>query len=226
MPAKAKAARALKIPKAAKDATLLEKADVAVARAAAPYSETPLVRAISQIGKLGDQPPMRLLSGLTLAAGLLSGNGRLARAGLRMAAAHELATLGKNFVKHRIDRTRPQVLTREGRYKMQPGDHEAKEETSFPSGHSAGAVAVGRAFARDFPEHKALAHGGAAAIALAQIPRCTHYPTDVAVGIAIGAAAEALVSAILPHEAGDRSEVGDFGILNKVNQKNSSKRRF
>jgi hypothetical protein len=31
------------------------------------------------------------------------------------------------------------------------------------------------------------------ALALAQIPRCAHYPTDVAAGLAIGLAAEAAV---------------------------------
>jgi hypothetical protein len=34
-----------------------------------------------------------------------------------------------------------------------------------------------------------------AALSLAQIPRCAHYPTDVGAGIAIGLASEALVDA-------------------------------
>ena len=80
-------------------------------------------------------------------------------------------------------------------HKMRPGDNEAKEETSFPSGHSAGAASAARAFVREFPEHKAAAYAVAGGVALAQIPRCAHYPTDVGAGIAIGLASEALVDA-------------------------------
>ena len=195
---KSEARKALKVPKAAASASPLEKADVAVARAAAPYEDRPVVRALSLVGKLGDQPPMRVLSGAVLAAGLLGADRRLAMAGVRMLAAHTVATVAKDFVKKRVDRTRPKLLTREGRYRMEPGDHQSKEETSFPSGHSAGAVAVARAFARDYLEYSVLAHGAAAAVALAQIPRCAHFPTDVGVGIAIGVAAESLVGRMLP----------------------------
>ena len=73
------------------------------------------------------------------------------------------------------------------------GRNTSKEETSFPSGHSAGAAAVARAFARDYPEHAAPAYAAAGALALAQIPRCAHYPTDVGAGLALGLAAEAVV---------------------------------
>jgi membrane-associated phospholipid phosphatase len=36
--------------------------------------------------------------------------------------------------------------------------------------------------------------GAAALIALSQIPRCAHYPTDVAAGLVLGLASEALVN--------------------------------
>ncbi|HYD37393.1 MAG TPA: phosphatase PAP2 family protein, partial [Allosphingosinicella sp.] len=130
----------------------------------------------------------------TIAAGLAGGDRRLARAGLRMLAAHTLATLAKDFVKNRVDRTRPRSKGKPGKdHVPRPGRRTAKEETSFPSGHSAGAAAVARAFARDYPEHGAPAYAAASALALAQIPRCAHYPTDVAAGVAIGLAAEAVV---------------------------------
>ncbi len=48
---------------------------------------------------------------------------------------------------------------------------------------------------REYPEHAAPAYAAAAGVALAQIPRCAHYPTDVGAGLAIGAAAEAVVDA-------------------------------
>jgi membrane-associated phospholipid phosphatase len=182
-----------KVPAAAKNTTALEKGDTRVTKAVAPYRESWPVRALTAVGKLGDQPPMLAISSAVLGAGLVRGDRRMLRAGARMVAAHVIATAAKNFVKHRVDRTRPHVLVEEGRYKMEPGRNEAKEETSFPSGHTAGAVAVARAFARDYPEHSRAAYAAAGAIALAQIPRCAHYPSDVAAGAAIGLAAEGLV---------------------------------
>jgi membrane-associated phospholipid phosphatase len=170
-------------------------ADAAAAEAALPYQGSPAMRALGHFATLGDQPPLRTLCAAVIAAGLAGGNRRLARAGLRMLVAHTLATAAKDFVKHRIDRTRPRSKGAKGKdHVPRPGRHTAKEETSFPSGHSAGAAAVARAFARDYPEHSAPAYAAAGALALAQIPRCAHYPTDVGAGLAIGVAAEAAVA--------------------------------
>jgi membrane-associated phospholipid phosphatase len=169
-------------------------ADAAAAEAALPYQGSPAMEALGRFAALGDQPPLRTLCAATIAAGLAGGDRRLARAGLRMLLAHTLATLAKDFVKHRVDRTRPRSTGGKGKaQRPRPGRHTAKEETSFPSGHSAGAAAVARAFARDYPEHAAPAYAAAGALALAQIPRCAHYPTDVGAGLALGLAAEAVV---------------------------------
>ncbi|MBV8685473.1 MAG: phosphatase PAP2 family protein [Alphaproteobacteria bacterium] len=146
------------------------------------------------VADLGDQPAMRILCGAVIAAGIVAGDRRLASAGVRMLAAHTLATLAKDAVKRRVDRTRPRSTAKPGKdHRPAPGGSEAKEETSFPSGHSAGAVAVGRALARDYPALAAPAYGTAALLALVQIPRRAHYPSDVAAGAAIGLAAEAVV---------------------------------
>jgi undecaprenyl-diphosphatase len=187
-------------PTAAAGASAPEKADVAVTEAVAPYADSLPVRLLSTFSKLGDQPPMLALSGAVLGAGLLRGDARMARAGGRMIAAHLLATAAKNMIKRRIDRTRPGVLVEEGRYRMKPGKNRAKAVTSFPSGHSAGAIAVAAAFAQEYPEHRAAAYAAAGAIAIAQIPRCAHYPTDVAAGTAIG-----LLSALAAGSAIDRA---------------------
>jgi membrane-associated phospholipid phosphatase len=177
--------------------TLLD-ADAAAAGAVLPHQETWPVRALGLVADLGDQPPMRVLCGAVIAAGLAGGDRRLAMTGVRMLAAHTLATLAKDFVKRRVDRTRPRSKGRPGKdHRPSPGRSEAKEETSFPSGHAAGAVAVARAFARDYPEHAGAAYAAAGALALAQIPRCAHYPTDVGAGVAIGVAAEAAVDAAI-----------------------------
>jgi membrane-associated phospholipid phosphatase len=174
------------------------KADKAAHEAVGPYRETPVVEALSWYAKWGDQPPMLTLSSSVLAFGLLRGDSRMTRAGGRMIAAHLLATGAKNFIKHRIDRTRPRSATGEHGHKPQAGRDESKEETSFPSGHSAGAVAVAKAFAREYPELQTPALGAAGLIAAAQIPRCAHYPTDVGAGVALGLAAESIVDRIWP----------------------------
>lgn len=174
----------------------LQDVDATAADAAEEYRETPVVRAISLLSEMGDQPQLRSLSAAAILGGLVAGDARLTRAGIRMLAAHELATFVKNVVKRRIDRTRPRSREEaEDAHKIRPGDDQSKEETSFPSGHSAGAASVARAFAREFPEYPAPAYAAGGAVALAQIPRCAHYPTDVGAGIAIGVAAEAAVDA-------------------------------
>jgi len=169
-------------------------ADTAVAAKMRRQRRSPLVQALDFVADLGDQPQMRILCGSVIAVGLIGGDRRLAKTGLRMLAAHTLATIVKDVVKKRVDRTRPRSASKPGKdAKPRPGRHTAKEETSFPSGHSAGAAAVARAFARDYPEHALPAYGAAAVLALAQIPRCAHYPTDVGAGLAIGVAAEKAV---------------------------------
>jgi membrane-associated phospholipid phosphatase len=176
----------------------LMKVDKVAHDAVKPYRETLPVEALSWYSKLGDQPQMLTLSGGVLGLGLVRGDRRMARAGVRMILAHLLATGAKNFVKRRIDRSRPRSAQGQDGHKPRPGRTDTKEETSFPSGHSAGAIAVARAFAREYPDQAAPALGAAGAIASAQIPRCAHYPTDVGAGLAIGWAAEAAVGALWP----------------------------
>jgi membrane-associated phospholipid phosphatase len=177
----------------------LVRLDARVVEAIAPYSKSAPVRAIAFVSKAGDQPPLLGLCAGVVLGGLAGRDRRLVLAGVRMGAAHLLATAVKNFVKARIDRTRPRTAVGTGSAKgMKPGRSDDKEETSFPSGHSAGAAAVARAFARDFPEASGGAHAAAGLLALAQVPRCAHYPSDVGVGLAIGVAAEVAISALLP----------------------------
>jgi len=177
-------------------AEAVQEADAAVADAVEPVRMAPPVKLLSTLSEIGDQPQIRALSAALFAAGLLRGDRRLVRAGVRMLASHELATTLKNFVKHRVDRTRPRSRDdAEDAHEMQPGDNHAKEETSFPSGHSAGAASAARAFARELPDYASAAYGVAAGVALAQIPRCAHYPSDVGAGIMIGIASELAVDA-------------------------------
>ena len=169
-------------------------ADAAVVRAAQPFKDH---RLLETLADLGDQPQLRILCGAIVALGLARGDRRLAATGLKMLAAHSVATWTKDFVKHRVDRTRPRSLddpqSPGGDHQPEAGRSEAKEDSSFPSGHAAGAAAVARALARNQPGLAPAAYLGGAVLASAQIPRCAHYPTDVGAGVLIGLAAEAAV---------------------------------
>ena len=110
----------------------------------------------------------------------------------------ELATSAKSAMKSVIDRTRPE---RGEDPELWSGDSDAHGDNFFPSGHSAGAVAVAQAFARSYPEHAAPARAAALAIAAVQLPRRTHCLGDVVagtvIGLAAGPASEALIEATL-----------------------------
>jgi membrane-associated phospholipid phosphatase len=177
--------------------------DAKVVRAAAARPGTIREKIVSPIGKLGDQPELRTLSSIVIAGGLLTSNRRLVRAGIRMLLAHELATLGKNLVKDEFDRTRPHSARSEHQRKVKPGRNSAKSETSFPSGHSAGATAVARAFGREYPDLGTPALGAAATVAAMQVPRVNHYPSDVAAGMLLGFVSGAIAGAVVPELDGD-----------------------
>ncbi|MEH3106177.1 MAG: phosphatase PAP2 family protein [Sphingomonas fennica] len=179
------------------DATPIEQADAAAVEVAADARRTLPVRVAGALSELADQPPLFTFAGVVLAGGLLAGEARLAKAGARMIAAAGLATLAKTAVKRRVDRTRPYRLVDDNEYRMEPGETPTHALNSFPSGHTAGAVAAARAYARAFPGHAVPAAAAAALVAIVQIPRCRHYPSDVAAGALIGLAAEALVDAAI-----------------------------
>ena len=178
----------------------LAAAEVKAARAVAPSRKKPAML-VEAVGQLGDQPELRTVSGQVLAAGLLSVNHRLIRAGVRMLLAHEIATLAKDLIKEQIDRTRPHSATTHSERAVKQGRHTAKTKTSFPSGHSAGAVAVARAFGREYPQLQAPALAAAAVVAGMQVPRLNHYPTDVAAGMLLGVASEAVANLVVGDDA-------------------------
>lgn len=172
----------------------VEEADIAIAQSAAELQDRPLVKLLGEASEMADQPPLIAISLATLAAGLLLRRPVIAIAGARMLAAHAVATGIKAQVKRTIDRTRPYVLAEEDRYVIRKA--EQSDDTrfnSFPSGHTAGAVAVAQAIARTHAPAALPARLWAAAIAAIQIPRCAHYPSDVAAGVAVGLAGDGAV---------------------------------
>lgn len=179
-------------------ARTVERGDRKVARKAGKARATLPVRVLGQISELADQPPLIALSAATIAAGLVTRRGRLVRTGVRMLASHGLATKVKSVIKGNVDRTRPSVVLGGKSYHARKGHSHAKGENSFPSGHTAGAVAVARAVARDYPASAPIGYALAAGAAAAQLPRATHYLSDVLVGAAVGWLADAVVALFLP----------------------------
>lgn len=172
-----------------------------------------IVRVLGQASEAADQPPLIALSLATFAGGAVLGRREIARAGARMLAAHALATGAKTMLKHAVDRTRPERAVEDGHRLERGHGADDTELNSFPSGHSAGAVAVAQAAARDLPGIATPARVAAAAMAAIQVPRGKHYVSDVLVGAAIGWASEAAVSAGSRFAAGllgRRAETGSI----------------
>lgn len=174
----------------------IERADLHVAHKAATVRDSLPVRVAGTLSELADQPQLYSICWAVIAFGVFMRRRQVARTGMRMLAAEWLATKAKSAIKHRIDRTRPAVPVEGGTYRMERGRSKDKPLNSFPSGHTAGAVAVARAYASEHPEHAMPAYAAAALVALVQIPRCKHYPTDIAAGAAIGLVAGSLVARV------------------------------
>lgn len=93
----------------------IEQADIAVAKRLGALQDNRSVKLLGDASELADQPPLIALGMGAVAAGLLLRQPTVALAGLRMLAAHAVATGLKTAVKRTVDRTRPYVLTNEGR---------------------------------------------------------------------------------------------------------------
>jgi membrane-associated phospholipid phosphatase len=74
----------------------------------------------------------------------------------------------------------------DGEYRAEADAPEGKHEQSFPSGHTAGAVAVAGALASVYPKAAVPLYGLAAAVAAVQPARGAHYVADVAAGAVVG----------------------------------------
>lgn len=170
------------------EANALERFDLEVAREAGKARRTPLVRALGRLSELADQPPLLALCALTVSAGLLRRDARLAATGVRMLVAFALATGIKSAVKQGFARTRPHLYLNRGLYRTEPLGPTDGDWSSFPSGHTAGAVAVSGALAAGYPAARTTAYAASALAALIQLPRATHYPSDLLAGLLIGLA--------------------------------------
>lgn len=186
-----------KLEEAAEEVGAITRADLAIVRAAHPLGESVVGKALGEVSELTDQPPLVAASLTTLVVGLATRQPRIARTGLRMLLAHALATGIKTVIKDNFDRYRPRKVAEEGEATLERGESKEGEDRSLPSGHSAGAVAVARAIVRDNPGAAPIAYPLAATASLVQITRKAHFPTDIALGVIVGLASEAISSRVM-----------------------------
>jgi membrane-associated phospholipid phosphatase len=175
----------------------IEKADVDLGRTIASGRGHPAGKAVAKAAKIGDQGPLYALSGVVVIVGLATRNRRLADSGVALLAALAMADVSKRVIKRLVRRTRPHVLLEEARYEADAGGSKRKPEQSFPSGHTAGSVAVARALSRNYPRSGRAAGVAALAIGISRIVKGAHWPLDVIGGAIIGLAAEAASDALL-----------------------------
>ncbi|MEV4943136.1 phosphatase PAP2 family protein [Streptomyces zaomyceticus] len=115
------------------------------------------------------------------------------RRGRRSAAAGVLAmavaeVLSNGVVKQLVERRRPPAEW------IPHGDTEDRpDSSSFPSGHTAAAVAFTAAVAPSWPWAGAACAVPAVLVAVERVHSGAHYPSDVAAGAVIGGAAAGLV---------------------------------
>lgn len=174
----------------------LHKADVALSVRAGHLRDDPAVVAAAQASEITDQPPALTLAAVATLAGLLGGRPRLAEGGLRALAALWLATGIKSRIKSTVVRTRPSRLLDEGQYDLGVNGPDESDYNSFPSGHTADAVAAARAIGRVAPQAGLPMLAAAAVVGLVQVPRGKHYLADVLAGAVVGLVAEAAVDAL------------------------------
>ena len=173
--------------------TPLEEAELGLAQKLAGLRDQPIAEALHPVSELADQPPMLGIAAAGLVAGLLLRQPRLQSASARALLSVALATGAKHVIKHTVTRSRPHRLLDQGEYLRERGASENKGQQSFPSGHTADAVAFARAVSRVFPQAAIPAALFATLAGVAQPIRAAHYPSDVAAGGTIGFLSELLV---------------------------------
>jgi membrane-associated phospholipid phosphatase len=176
-----------KISKAAKK---LAKADRDITHDAARHRDTPVIKAAGALSEGADQPPLLLLGVGTMVVGAVLRQPVMLRTGARMLASEAVATGIKSIVKRSVDRTRPKEAIETGTHEFKPGDSTAHGDSSFPSGHTAGAVAVAGSLAKDVPVLGAPAYALASGVAAVQMPRGKHYILDTVAGAVVGFVAQ------------------------------------
>jgi membrane-associated phospholipid phosphatase len=151
------------------------------------------MRALAPIAKATDEPPLLALGLGTLAIGAVLRRPALARSGARMVSSHLLATGLKTVLKAGVDRARPNAAG--DNPTLRKGHGTANSDlNAFPSGHTAGAVAVAQSIGREVPAAAGVAKLAAGTAGAVQVARGAHYTSDVVAGAVIGWLSERVAS--------------------------------
>ncbi|MBP2325669.1 undecaprenyl-diphosphatase [Kibdelosporangium banguiense] len=156
--------------------------DKRLVRRSAELPETTVDRALKSLTRSANKGVLWF----TVASVLALRKGRTRRAALRGVVAIGFASASANLVgKQLFPRRRPaaELLPTYRRLTKRP------TSSSFPSGHSASAVAFTTALAMESPALGLVIAPVAAAVAYSRVHTGVHWPTDVAAGAAIGVAA-------------------------------------
>ncbi len=151
------------------------------------------MRALAPVAKATDEPPLLALGLGTLAIGAVLRRPALARSGARMVTSHLLATALKTVMKASVDRARPNVAGASPTLEKGHGTGDTNLN-AFPSGHTAGAVAVAQSIAREAPAAAGVAKLVAGSAGVVQVARGAHYTSDVVAGAVIGWVSERIAS--------------------------------
>jgi undecaprenyl-diphosphatase len=164
----------------------LHRLDAALFRRAVEAHDPVLDRTLPALSRAAD---FSVLWMATAAALALAGRPRAAARGL--AAVALASTTANVVVKAHVGRVRPPLHTVPERRRVR----RVPVTTSFPSGHSASAVAFATAVGREVPALALPLGLLAAAVAGSRVWTGAHYPADVLAGAGIGALAASAVRA-------------------------------
>lgn len=173
-------------------------ADVAVATEMTRYKDHLVAKAAAFAGEILDQPPLFTACGAVAVWGFVTRDRDLARLGANMLASAVLATWIKGGIKRVVSRPRPNILPEVDGHEVSLMGPNEGPWNSFPSGHTAGGMAVARAIARARPELALPAYAALAALVVTRLPQGGHYPLDLLAGAVVGAVAEAAVAQVSP----------------------------
>lgn len=176
-------------------------ADLASAAWATRVGRSSEGKALFSMAELADRPPLLVMALSTLGAAVRENDPKLKRTGLRMLACLALATIAAQAGKRLVARSRPDRLVDRGEHRIGLLGPQGEDWNAFPSGHTAAAVAMAQAVARDYPDRQAPALTAALTAGVMKIFRGHHFPSDVAVGALLGLAVERIVGLLLPADS-------------------------
>jgi membrane-associated phospholipid phosphatase len=189
-------AKRKRLKKQLKKAAGLKRIDLELGAWATRAGRKPPMRYFAQLSELADQPPLLALSLIAFGAGMLRNDPRMKDTGKRMLMAFTAATAAKSTLKATVDRTRPDKLVDDRTHDAalrSPTPSKSDALKSFPSGHTAGAVAIARAVGHNYPRLASPVMTAALALGVLKVFKGDHYPSDVLAGFAVGLVSEGVL---------------------------------